>query len=209
MTTIYRFDYALTADNDDAIAESQTPAAGGVQALTLDGTAVSGGVATLDVQRRVLITCAGSDAGRTFTITGTDDAGYAISETVAGSNAGTSSSTLDFKTVTEVTVDDDTAGAVEVGTSTVGCSRMRVMNLYQEPFNVSLGFTVDGTVNYTVEHSFDNPFGPRGDMSWFEHSTLAGESAAADGNYAFPVTALRVKINSGTGTVSARIIQGG
>jgi len=209
MTTIHRFDYALTADNDDAIAESQTPAAGGVQALTLDGSAVSGGVATLDVQRRVLITCAGSDAGRTFTITGTDDAGYPISEDVAGANADTSSSTLDFKTVTSVTVDDDTDDAVEIGTSAVGASRMRVMNLYQEPFNVSLGTTVSGTVNYTIQYSLDDPFGDRNAMTWFAVTALTGKTDAQISNFSYPVTAVRTLINSGTGTVRLRVLQGG
>jgi len=208
MTTIYRFDYALTAADADNIAESQTPAAGGVQALTLNGTAVSDDVATLDTQRRVLITCAGADAARTFTITGTDVAGYPISEVVSGADADTSSSTLDFYTVTEVTVDDDTAGAVTVGTSAVGASRMRVMNMYQEPFNVSLGTTVDGTVNYTVQYSLDDPFGPRGSMTWFDVSDLAAKTSALVSNFAYPVTAVRTKVNSGTGTVRLRILQG-
>ena len=207
MTTIYRFDYSLEAADANAIAESQTPAGAG--ALTLDGVAVSDGVATLDVQRRVLITCAGNDAGRTFTIVGTDDAGYALSEAVSGADADTSSSTLDFRTVTSVTVDAATAGAIEVGTSGVGASRMRVMNLYQEPFNVSLGTTVDGTVNYTIQYSLDDPFGSRNAMTWLAVTALTGKTDAQVSNFSYPVTAVRTLINSGTGTVRLRILQGG
>lgn len=207
MTTIYRFDYSLESADANGIAESQTPAGAG--ALTLDGAAVSGGVATLDVQRRVLITCAGNDAGRTFTIVGTDDAGYSISEAVSGADAGTSSSTLDFRTVTSVTVDAATAGAIEVGTSGVGASRMRVMNLYQEPFNVSLGATVDGTANYTIQYSLDDPFGSRNAMTWLAVTALTGKTDAQVSNFSYPVTAVRTLINSGTGTVRLRILQGG
>ena len=209
MTTIYRFDYALAAADADGVCESQTPSAGGEQALTIDGALAADGVATFDAQRRVIITSAGDDTARTFTVTGTDDAGYVITEAIAGADTDVASSTLDFRRVTSVVVDDDTAAAVEVGTSTVGASRMRVMNLYQEPFNVSVGVTVEGTVDYTVQHSFDDPFGPRNDMEWFDHVDLVGETGDADGNYAFPVPALRVLINSGTGAIRVRFIQGG
>ena len=209
MTTIYRFDYSLAAADADGIAETQTPAAAG--ALTLDGALVASGVAVLGTgrtQRRVLITAAADDSGRTFTITGTDGYGRTITESVTGPNATTASSTLNFQTVTSVTVDAGTAGAITVGTSGVGESVIRPMNLYQTPVNISLGFTVSGTVNYTVQHTFDNAFQKDSSLAFFDHADLAAEPAAADGNYAFPVTAIRVKINSGTGTVSTRLIQG-
>lgn len=209
MTTIYRFDYALATADDDGIAESQTPGAAG--ALTLDGTLVTDGVAILGtdrVQRRVLITAAADDSGRTFTITGTDGYGRTISEDVTGPNATTASSTLNFQTVTSVVVDAATAGAIEVGTSGVGESVTRPMNLYQTPFNVSIGVTVSDTVDYTIQHTFDDAFQTDDGLTFFDHEDLAALTAAADGNYAFPVTGVRVKINSGTGTVSVRLIQG-
>ena len=209
MTTIYRFDYALAAADADGIAQTQTPGAAG--ALTLNGAFVTSGVAALGTgrsQRRVLITAVGNDSGRTFTITGTDGYGRVVTETVTGPNATTASSVLNYQTVTSVTVDAATAGAITVGTSGAGESAMRPMNLYQTPVNISLGFTISGTVNYTVQHTFDDPFQTDSGISYFDHSELAAQAAAVDGNYAFPVTGIRVKINSGTGTVSARLTQG-
>lgn len=209
MSTIYRFQYALEAADADGICESQTPSAGGEQALVINGAFASVGEAFLDVQRRVIITSAADDTARTFTITGTNDAGIVVSEAVPGADSAAASSTVDFRTVTSVTVDDDTAGAVTVGTSGVGAARMRPFNLYQEPFNVSIGVTVEGTVDYTVQYSFDDPFGRPEAMEWFNHPDLNGKTGNEDGNFAFPVTAARLLLNAGDGTVRVRLIQGG
>jgi len=115
-----------TGYDANGIAESQTPAAGGVQELTLDGALVTGaGSALLDPSygQYVTIDAAGVETARTFTITGTPfpqvkgiGKGGSVSETITGPGAGltTIGSTL-FSRVTSVTVDDDTAGAVTVG----------------------------------------------------------------------------------------------
>jgi len=86
------------------------------------------------------------------------------------------------------------------------------MLLFVTPFNVGMGVVVSGTVNYTVQHTFDNIFaaGYDGSMgNWFNHSTLASQSGNADGNYAFPVTAIRLTVNSGSGTATITIVQAG
>lgn len=106
-----------TAANADGVCESQTPAAGGSQDLSIDGAQTSGGVATFTAARLITITCAGSDSGRTFTVVGTDVHGDAQTETISGADAGSSTSTGYFRTVTTVSVDDDTDGAVTVGMS--------------------------------------------------------------------------------------------
>ena len=55
----------LDAADDNGIAQSQTTA--GAADLTLNGALVSGGVATFDSPRQVIITSAGNDTGVTFT----------------------------------------------------------------------------------------------------------------------------------------------
>lgn len=99
------------------ICTSQTPAGSG--ALTLDGSTVSGGVAYLPYTRRVYVTSAGDDSGRTFTIVGTRNVlsgpPVAVTETITGANASTSSTTKTFDTVTSVTISGAAAGAVTVG----------------------------------------------------------------------------------------------
>ena len=88
-----------------------------------------------------------------------------------------------------------------------GSSSALVMNTNVSPFNVGFGVVVSGTVNYTVQHTFDDP--AVGFTTWFSHPTVANESANADGNYAFPVTGIKVLVNSGSGTATMNLIQAG
>lgn len=66
----------LAAASVNAIAQSQSLGAAGN--VTLNGATASGGLATLDTQRRVLITSAGNDSGISFTVFGATDSGTAI-----------------------------------------------------------------------------------------------------------------------------------
>lgn len=88
-----------------------------------------------------------------------------------------------------------------------GSSDSLVMNTNQTPFNVGFGVIVSGTVNYTVQHTFDDP--ATGFSTWFSHPTVAGLTANADGNYAFPVTGIKVLVNSGSGTATLKLVQAG
>lgn len=89
----------------------------------------------------------------------------------------------------------------------VGSSDALVMNTNISPFNVGFGVIVTGTVNYTVQHTFDDP--AVGFSTWFSHPTIASQAANADGNYAFPVTGIKVLVNSGSGTATLKVIQAG
>ena len=122
------------AADADGVCQSQTPAAGGEQALTINGAQASGGVATFVAARLITIASASDDSGRTFTVTGTDVNGNAQSETIAGP-ATTVTGTLYFRTVTEVLVDENTAGAITVGMANnsldvVYAGRARVRGVY-------------------------------------------------------------------------------
>lgn len=86
------------------------------------------------------------------------------------------------------------------------------MDHYRSPFNVGLGLTVSGTVNYTVQHTFDDVFASNYNPAtgtWYNHPVLASLTANADGNYAFPCTAVRVTVNSGSGSVTMTVVQAG
>lgn len=89
----------------------------------------------------------------------------------------------------------------------VGSSSALVMNTNVSPFNVGFGVIVTGTVNYTIQHTFDDP--AVGFTTWFSHPTIASLSANADGNYAFPVTGIKVLVNSGDGTAQLKLVQAG
>lgn len=88
-----------------------------------------------------------------------------------------------------------------------GSSSALVMNTNTSPFNVGFGVVVSGTVTYSVQHTFDDP--ATGFSTWFSHPTVAGESANADGNYAFPVTGVKLLVTAGSGTATMNLVQSG
>ena len=64
----------------------------------------------------------------------------------------------------------------------VGSSDAIVVNTNTNPCNIGFGVLVTGTVDYTVQHTFDDP--ATGFSTWFSHPTIASQAANADGNYA-------------------------
>lgn len=90
-----------------------------------------------------------------------------------------------------------------------GSSSLAPMDQYQSPFNVGIGVVVSGTVNYTIQHTFDDVQNPDVTPVWFSHPTLLNLTANADGNYAFPVAAIKVLVNSGAGSATATLLQAG
>ena len=88
-----------------------------------------------------------------------------------------------------------------------GVSEPVPMNLYTSPFNIGLCVIISGTVSYTVQHTFDDPFASGFDpatATWFNHTDLTSQSTSQDGNYAFPVRAIRLNATI-TGVGSATI----
>lgn len=199
----------LDAADPNGIFLDQAPTAG--TALTLNGALVTAGVAQLDVQRQVELESAANLSAINFTIVGTDEQGRSITETIVGPNVGVSATTLDFFTVTSITPDGTSASLLEGGTNAMGGSIPIPVDKYLTPTNIGLGLTITGTVNVTVQHTFDDVFD--GDASairtWFDHPTLANEIANADGNLAFPPSAVRLFTNSGDGTCVFNLIQAG
>jgi hypothetical protein len=86
---------------------------------------------------------------------------------------------------------------------------MAVLDHYISPFNIGIAVVVSGTVNYTIQHTLDNILDAAVTPVWFSHPTLVSLTANADGNYAFPVRAVQLLINSGTGTATATVLQAG
>lgn len=126
---------AGTTFDADSICASQTPSGSGALTIngalaTTNGVAGAGGtggaVAALvrfATPVRVYITCAGDNSGRTFTVTGTLQGvgtfgpGIVVSETVTGANANTVATDAVFSSVTGVSIDGASTGAVTVGHS--------------------------------------------------------------------------------------------
>lgn len=200
----------IDAANDDAICESQTPNAG---PLTLDGSEVVGGVAVLDVQRRVLITCDGDESANTFTITGFDARGSAVLQTVTGVNAGTVATTVSFLTVTSVTIANNADDAVKVGTNGVADSNWVRFDDFA-PNYISVNVVVSGTVNYTVQTTLDDPNSAQwpvayGDTQWQDalDANLVSESTNKSGGIQYAPVFARLVLNSGSGSARATFLQ--
>jgi hypothetical protein len=83
---------------------------------------------------------------------------------------------------------------------------------YVSPFNIALNVQVTGTVNYTVQYTFDNVFAANyvaSSGNWTDHATLTSQTATKDSNIAYPVRGIRLKQSSGSGTTVLTIIQAG
>lgn len=91
----------------------------------------------------------------------------------------------------------------------VGSSSTYVTNTNTTPFNLGFGVVTTGVVTYTVQHSFDETNAPGGIVTWFPHPVIAAKTDNQDGNYAFPVSAIKVVVTSGVGTATMTIIQAG
>ena len=63
-----------------------------------------------------------------------------------------------------------------------------------EEIRISYAVVVTGTVNYTIEHSLDG-------ANFFANSDNTNQTTSQDGNYVFPIRSVRVRINSGAGSV--------
>ena len=202
----------LTPQSDaDGICASQTPAAGGAQNLTIAGALASGGEVDLNHGHLITITSAGADSGRTFTVTGEDYRGDALTEAITGPATTTVVGTKYFKKVTQVSVDADTAGAITVGVNGASTSPLYMPETYVNPMNVGLMIILSGVLTYSVEHTFDDvQVADLSTLSFLDHDDLTAKTASDDGNYAFPLRAFRLKITAFTsGTAKFSSIQAG
>lgn len=87
-----------------------------------------------------------------------------------------------------------------------------IHDLFLCPFNVGIGVEVTGTVNYTVQHTFDDIINIGASACvWFNHddAVLVAATANANSNYAYPVTGSQIVLNSGTGSIKGAFIQAG
>lgn len=97
-----------------------------------------------------------------------------------------------------------------VQVSSVAASNPIVIDHLAENFAVSFAVTLGGgTLTYDVEHTFDDIFDPSVTPTWFDHSSVAAKvNVNADGNYAFPVRAIRLNVTAYTsGTATLTVIQ--
>lgn len=206
----------LVAAVANGIALSQSLGAAGN--LTLNGSLVSGGVATLDsggAARRVVIHSVGDDSSLTWTITGTKpDPGnstqsIAATETLAGANAGDAVSLTDFLTVSQIHGSAATAGNVTAGTNGTGSGPWVPWDNFQPPFQVGVAARVlSGTPTYQLDVTYDDVYDTAtpNAVAWSNMTgkTADAQTALTESNGAVPVSASRLTL---TAVGSVRLTQ--
>lgn len=100
----------------NGVAQSQSNT--GAHTLTLNGSLVSGGVATFDVPRNVIVDSGGADTA-VLTVTGTDEYGNTMKENITLNGTTGVSGKKAFKTVTSITSSATIANGAFVGTGDV------------------------------------------------------------------------------------------
>ncbi len=196
----------------DGVSTAQTTAGAGN--LTITGVLASGGAVTFDVPRRVSIYSAGNLSSLTFTVTGTDRQGQALSEDVTGPNNATVLTTAKFATVTQVAVSGTVGTNVEVGVTAALESKWIPIDHGKNPTSISISGAQTGTMTWGVEWTNREIIGLREHeiVGATAHGTATNKSAsyaemtAAHG----PATAMRFVISSWTsGTLTGTIQQAG
>jgi hypothetical protein len=199
----------LAAASANNICLSQTP----TSTFTINGALASGGIATLDVARRVLFTPAGNESAKTFTIVGTAANGSTLTEVIAGTNATAFYTNLDFKTVTSITISSAAAAAITVGTNTIASSPWVRFDEFAMP-QTAIQCTVSGTVTYTVQQTLQDPNSATDpvnaySVTWLNSSDAAVVNAgsSAQTSYQYSPTFAKVTITAGTGSVTSNFTQ--
>lgn len=92
----------------------------------------------------------------------------------------------------------------EVTASTATNTVWIPMDQYAVPFNVGFGVRVSAaasagtTTDFSVQHTFHDVFAESSVAAAkiFDHSDVSGKSGNIDGNYAFPVAAIRLEVSA-------------
>jgi len=202
---------ATASANNICLTQTPTAAAG----FTINGALASGGVATLDTARRVLITPTGNESANTFTIVGTNASNMPQTEVISGLNAAAFYTNLDFKTVTSIALASNAAAAITVGTNNVASSSWVRFDDYALS-QTAIQTTVSGTVTYSIQQTLQDPSSPTNpvnpySVAWLNTNDTAGVNASTtiQSSYQYSPAYAKVTITAGTGSVSTVFTQFG
>jgi hypothetical protein len=196
------------------IRTASTIAAAGT--VTLNGSLVASGVATLDQPRRVLFTSSGNDSGITFTIVGTDWNGAYATEVLTGANATTTYTVYDYKTVTSIVASGASAGTVSIGTNAIASSRPVFLDWFADSSTyIQTDTGGSSAITYTIQLSGDNPNDPVSGSGntgytsarWVNSGTaaLVNATSAQNANQAGIPTMIRAYISNAGSNTSASV----
>jgi hypothetical protein len=103
---------------------------------------------------------------------------------------------------------------VRVTLTAAGVSAPIILDTYRAPFSVGIGVTKTGTVDYSVEYTYDDVFSSTfnpATAGWFVMSAFPLTTATSkDGTISSPVTAVRLNaVTITSGSLVMTVIQAG
>jgi len=167
---------------------------GGLSNFPLKGTQGYSPAVTLPgIQRTVMISCTGNISTSTFTVSGFDTRGVAITTSIAGPT-GTLIPTVtayEFNKVTSVSVGTFASIPFTVGVGATGSSNWIRNNVYANPFNMTISVVNTGTSPAVTVQDTPNDVNTTASPSVFSHATLVSVVTSQESNYAYPVNYVR------------------
>ena len=178
--------------------------------VTLDGSLTSGGSFTAadGLGHRISIIDAGAEdqAAATFTLTGTDADDNALTEALTGPESGaTVTSTGYYKTLTSVAVGSPVStSTVDIGVVDEVETRVYPID-YRSSEGAGIGVIVTGTIDYTVEETFNNVLSDSATDDFVDIAALADKTAELGESATVGATGIRVVVNSYTDTAELQV----
>jgi hypothetical protein len=204
----------------ESVASEQTPADG--SNLTIDGTLASGGVATFYEATTLDFSSADDLSDIVFTVIGTTDNGLTISEDVVGPNNATVSTTLSYKTVTEIEV--ATSSTYTTEEIAVGNPNSTSFSEGETPTVTTAWWPLDiynptqvttiscnelaGAVTYSVEFTNEDPFDTSITQLAAAHPAVALTNATSSQTASTEVLMRAVRVvATGSGSLRVTVVQ--
>lgn len=157
------------------------------------------------LQRTLTVTSTGNISTATFTITGIDTSGYAVSTTLTGPNATTATTVAEFFKVTAISVGTLASSSFTVGVGATGTSRWAVVDTFQNPVAVSIAISTVSSAPVSIQHTFD-PISTATSPTVIAATGLTGVTTSTNLNYFENATAYRaIFIATGTATGAAQV----
>lgn len=150
--------------------------------------------------RPISLTSTGNISGVNFTITGTNIRGAVLTETIAGPNNNTVSTTANFYSVNSVTTSGTVSTNTSLGIFSTGVSQWFCTDYLVSPMLMGLGVTVvSGTINWTLQQTTYNPQTAEpiaASILPYPDATLVSQTVTRQGNYDSPFGGCQVVVNS-------------
>lgn len=189
---------------------AQINSAGYIPAVTLPGIA-----------RTIQISSTGNISTSTFSFTGLDIRGVAVSTSIAGPTGLLipTHTTQEFHVILTASVGNTAAtSSFTIGVGATGSSGMVMNSLYANPFNMAVTVITGTSQPVTIQDSQDNANDTSVTPTWINHATLVTVTTNSESNYAYPArftraifvaTAVAAATSSATTAAAVTFIQAG